>query len=213
MKTRYLVGTTLLFVLAAFAAPVAVDGQITIGLKGGANFADLSEVQSGVDKSSETKFVGGVFAQFGFSGGWAIQPEVLYSQRASTLTDGGEAAEFGQKFIEIPVLLNYRIGTGIVEPQVFAGVSASFETSCDVSVEGIGSGTCDEVIEESATNSTLWAGIVGAALDFDIGMVGLGVEARYNYGFTKLLPDEPGFEDTRWQYFSVMARVGIGLGL
>ena len=214
MKTRFVVGA-IAVLTAALIAPTDVDAQITLGLKGGANFSDLSNVADEWETASETGFVGGAYALVGFGGKFGIQPEILYSERASTLSDPVDgAAKFSTTYIEVPLLLNYRLLTGLIEPQVYAGGSASFETECKVAgVETtIGDGTCDELIGEDAVSSTLWAGIVGAAVDLDLGIFEFGVDARYNYGFTNLVPDEQGLEETKWRYWSIMGQVGIAIG-
>ncbi len=214
MKTRFLVSAAIALFLAAFAAPTQAHGQITIGLKGGANFSDLSNVADDIETARETSFVGGAYALFGFGGKFGIQPELLYSARASTLRDGAESSKFSTNYIEVPLLLNYRILTGLIEPQLYAGGSASFETKCELSgVTGsVGTATCDEVIADDAVTSTLWAGIVGAAVDLDLGIFEFGIDARYNYGFTNLLPDEPDVDDAKWRYWSIMGQVGIAIG-
>jgi opacity protein-like surface antigen len=210
MKTRSLVSIAVALLLAAFAAPQAVEGQITLGLKGGANFADLSNVADQWETARETSFVGGAYALIGFGGKFGIQPELLYSQRASTLTPPNEeSAKVSTDYIEIPLLLNYRLLTGLIEPQLYAGGSVSFETECSFTPEGSSSGSCDE---EFDATTTLWAGIVGAAVDLDLGIFEFGVDARYNYGFTNLAPDDTEADEPKWRYFSIMGQVGIAIG-
>jgi hypothetical protein len=212
MKTRFVVGAVAVL-MAALMAPADVDAQITLGLKGGANFSDLSNVADDWQSARETSFVGGAYALIGFGGKFGIQPELLYSQRAATLTDpGSEASKFATDYIEIPLLLNYRLLTGLIEPQLYAGGSVSFETQCTITLEGLPEETCDELIDEDATSSTLWAGIVGAAVDLDLGIFEFGVDARYNYGFTNLVPDEPDVDEIKWRYWSIMGQVGIAIG-
>jgi hypothetical protein len=212
MKTRFVVGA-IAVLTAALIAPADVDAQITIGLKGGANFSDLSNVADQWETASETSFVGGAYALIGFGGKFGIQPELLYSQRASTLTDPVEgAAKFATDYIEVPLLLNYRLLTGLIEPQIYAGGSVSFETQCQITPEGETQGDCSDLIEQAETSSTLWAGIVGAAVDLDLGIFEFGVDARYNYGFTNLVPDEPSVAEAKWRYWSIMGQVGIAIG-
>ena len=65
MKTRFVVGAVAVL-MAALMAPADVDAQITLGLKGGANFSDLSNVADEWQTARETSFVGGAYALFGF---------------------------------------------------------------------------------------------------------------------------------------------------
>jgi hypothetical protein len=49
-------------------------------------------------------------------------------------------------------------------------------------------------------------------VDLDLGIFEFGVDARYNYGFTNLVPDEPDVDEIKWRYWSIMGQVGIAIG-
>ena len=211
MKTRFVLGA-IAVLMAALIAPADVDAQITIGLKGGANFSDLSNVADDWETASETSFVGGAYALIGFGGKFGIQPELLYSQRSSSLSFSGESGKLTTTYFEVPLLLNYRLLTGLIEPQIYAGGSASFETECKIDPsDSTPEDGCD-VIADWETKSTLWACNVGAAVDLDLGIIEFGVDARYNYGYTDIVPSGTDSPEGRWRYWSIMGQVGIAIG-
>ncbi len=190
--------------LAGVASPTAA--QVTVGARLGTNLADLRSVED-VETNRESATLGGVWANFG--GTVSVQPELLFSKRKASFTEGGLTLPFTQNFIEIPALLMYRLGTGVVQPSVYGGASVSFETDCDTDFSALpaGPGGCSDFFGAD-TESRLWAGIVGAALHLQVGPVIVGLDARYNHGFTALAPDS----DVKWSYYSVGVEAGIGLG-
>jgi hypothetical protein len=193
---------------AATASPAAA--QFTIGIKGGANFTDLADVESTYRTSSETKFAGGLYAAIGFGGSWSIQPELLYSQHGATVSDAVDSALLTEHYVEIPLLLNIRLLQGIVEPQIYLGPSISFPLACELTEDGE-TEDCGDVVDDFESSSALWAGIAGVALDFDLGPLVLGVDGRYNYGFSEI-HEVSDIAESKWRYFSLMAEIGIALG-
>jgi len=204
--------TTALMAGALFIVPDMVSAQFTLGAKIGANFGNVDGVTD-LEVSSESDVVGGLYAQFGFGGRWGLQPELLYSARSVGLSTAGgdESATIKQSFIEIPLLLSVRLMDGVLEPQLYAGPSYSLETSCDFDDVQGGSVKCDE--NDLNTNSSLWAGVAGIALDLDVGPVILGLDGRYNYGFTGIDSETDSDDDkSTWRYFSLMLQGAIAIG-
>ena len=97
-----------------------------------------------------------------------------------------------------------------MEPQVFFGPSLSFEGACELTEDGE-TEDCVDVFDDFESTSALWAGIVGVALDFDLGPLVLGVDGRYNYGFTEI-HEVSDIAESKWRYFSLMAQIAIALG-
>ena len=87
------------------AAPL--QAQTTLGVKGGINIAtvdtNVSDISDLVD--SKTGFVGGGFVTLGLGSLFALQPELLYSQKGFQVDEFGETVKFNTNYIEIPVLL------------------------------------------------------------------------------------------------------------
>ncbi len=79
---RYGTAPLVIACMLALAPAGARAQEITLGVKGGLNFANLSvdapdDPDFGFD--GQTDFLAGVFAQLGFGRTFAVQPEVLYS--------------------------------------------------------------------------------------------------------------------------------------
>ena len=78
MKTFVRIALPLALLIAA-----PLQAQTTLGVKGGINIStvntDLPDFENLTD--SKTGFVGGVYANFALGGVFAIQPELLYSEK------------------------------------------------------------------------------------------------------------------------------------
>ena len=209
---RVRVGLVVCAVLAVLVgSPSEVDAQnVTLGLKAGVNFANVSDLEDEIDVSSESDFVGGAYLRLGAER-WLIQPELLLSKRSVGLSGSGETGSLQQDFLEIPVLVGIRLGQGTIEPTLYAGGSASFESNCSLTIDGL-EGECGvEELNDLNTNSTLWAAIAGVSLDLDVGPIILGLDGRYNYGLTDI--DSGGADGAgKWTYFSLMLQGGFALG-
>jgi hypothetical protein len=189
---------------------VDVEAQnITLGAKAGVNFANVADVDD-IEVTSESDFVGGAYLRVGGER-WLLQPELLFSKRSVGLSGSGETGALQQDFLEIPVLIGIRLGTGTIEPTLYAGASASFESNCSLSIDGFEGECGPDEVNDLETNSTLWAGIAGLSLDLDVGPVILGLDGRYNYGLTDI-DAEGGDGSGKWRYFSLLVQAGFALG-
>jgi hypothetical protein len=140
MTRGALVATAILLLL-----PGSGSAQLTLGLKGGVNFSDLADLESELSKSSKNDFVGGIYLNIGDR--WSFQPELLYSSRGVDLGEGGTSlGSFKQQFVEIPALVHFRLLQGVLEPALYAGVSASFETACEIEEVGEESEDCEGLL-------------------------------------------------------------------
>ncbi len=203
--------------VAALALVGELGAQdLTIGLKGGLNVANVSADQIElVDTDSRTAFVGGGFLTIGLGERFAIQPEVLYAQKGFSVGALGTRASVDLDYFDIPVLLKVNLvqPTQQVRPVVFAGPFIAFETSCSVSGEvgGIGGSTdCDVALGARETTD---AGIAfGAGVDIAAtqGLLIL-LDARYNLGLVNL-DSEAGSDSVKSRVWSFMAGFGIPLG-
>ncbi|OKL41046.1 porin family protein [Pontibacter flavimaris] len=99
-----------------------------IGIKGGVNFASVH----GSDKdkfgatSSHTSFHAGVFAQFGISNFFSLQPELLYTRKGYERQD----SVFRLDYLEVPVLAVFNISRNLsvhLGPQVGVMMSVKEE--------------------------------------------------------------------------------------
>jgi len=205
--------------LALLVAVPLQAQDITVGVKGGLNVADVStdvaDIQE-LDTSSKTGFVGGAYANFGLGGVFAIQPEVLYSQKGFKATESGSPLEasFKTNYFEIPVLLKAQFPMTMLRPAVYAGPVVSFETSCKLGLTGGDTSVdldCDSPEADAGDRKkTDFGGVFGASLDLFVGPLVLTVDGRYQLGLTNLNddPDAPD-ESVKNRVWQFMAGVGF----
>ena len=121
--------------LALVGATLFSFAQVSIGIKGGPNFANIdTESSAGENYENRTGWHLGAFAQFrGEKIGF--QPEILFSQQGSTITYSGDPdikSNFG--YVNIPLVVKLYTVAGI---NLQAGPQFGFLTSADVDDEDI----------------------------------------------------------------------------
>ncbi len=205
-------------IAALFAAPLALEAQdVTIGVKGGVNVADLSIDEDGTDVETDTKsgIVGGVWAQFGISDIFAIRPEGLFSQKGTKSDIDGLQFEAEIDYIEVPVLLVARVPTGgSVRPYALAGPVISFETTCEIEIEGLGgevSEDCETFDPEDPilTKGTDFGVAFGGGVEIETGKLVWLADGRYTLGLTDINDTEAAPESYKNRAWSFTAGVGI----
>ena len=193
----------------ALLVAVPLQAQTTIGVKGGINVANVDtnveDISDLID--SKTGFVGGGFVTLGLGSLFALQPELLYSQKGFQVDEFGETVKLNTNYIEIPVLLKAQFKLAMLRPAVYAGPVVSFETGCDVSVADI-SVNCDEGGDFDERKKNEWGAVFGANLDFFLGPVTLILDGRYQLGLTNLNDAPDSTEEVKNQVWQFMAGVG-----
>ncbi len=136
-------------VVAVTAVPTAHAQHAMLGIRGGVNLANelwsSPNYNYGPSISGRTlMLLGGEFDNwFNTSWGWSIQ--VLYDQKGAHNNMGNYPdyrpangpvppeyngqADWTTSYLEIPLLITYRYGSGTVHPYVFAGPSLGFQLS------------------------------------------------------------------------------------
>jgi hypothetical protein len=181
----------LAIVVSLVGSSVEAQG-IRLGVKGGAANSNVAKAN---DTSAQWGFVGGAYAGLGL-GSIIVEPEVLYVQRKATVEGG---ATLKQNYIDVPVLIGFSFGI-MVKPIVYIAPVLSFETSCGLSLD-----TFTDECTDFSTNSALFSGAIGAALD--IGM--FNIDVRYNLGFSDIVDGQEG----RWNTLMIMGGLGLSLGI
>ena len=161
-----------------------------LGLKAGLNIANVggsdadnlvSEDES-ISLDSKTGFEGGIFFIYQFSNMFAIQPEVYYSMKGATYSEGGGELTLSLDYIEVPLLfkLLIPIQSSNVRPAVFVGPSVGFNSTANVKIEF--DGESDELDLKDETTSTEFSLVFGGGVGFGVGNNEVGVEIRYILG-------------------------------
>jgi hypothetical protein len=178
-------------------APARVGAQeVTLGLKGGLNVANLSVDDPGGSDSgfdSQADFLAGLFAQFGIGRVFALQPEVLYSQRGAKTRGDDSATKLNLNYVQIPLLLMARLGSreSPIYPILYAGPQIALETRCQVTGEdeGVSVGLdCDDPLldGELKTNSTEYGVVFGGGFELLYSRLTVQLDLRYQLALTNL---------------------------
>jgi len=139
--------------------------KIDLGVKLGANFSNMSDV-SGVKLKNKTGLVAGAFVAIG-TDKFAVQPELLYSQQGAK-TDLGN---FDLDYVNVPIMFKYYLVGNLLNVQV--GPQFGFLTS-------------QSLKDQVDTKDFDFSGAAGLGLDLPLGF---RVDARYNFGLTKVAED------------------------
>jgi hypothetical protein len=161
--------TVLLF--AIFMSATGFSQGIDLGIKGGVNFATLSDAGNG--PSSKTGFQAGVFAGLKLGKKLGIQADLLYSQQGADFN----LEEFDITYVNIPVVLKYYVFRGL---NIQAGPQFGFVV--DDNIEEVTFG-----LLEAETSDV--SGVIGLGYDLPFG---LRVDGRYNFGLTEVIKGVDG---------------------
>jgi len=206
---------TLLAGIVALPLSTPVAGQLlTIGAKGGATFATVSDADGAF--SDVGRRTGSAFGAFVTIGGNPIglRGEVLLVQKGFDGRQDGDDIQFEVDYVELPVLLVFQLGAGPVQPAVYGGAAVGFERSCTISGSSAGlsvEGDCDEPDFELERESLDVGAVFGAEVMFGLGGASLVVDGRYTVGLTTLdASDDP--DEIKNRAFLLMAGVAIPIG-
>lgn len=116
--------TTILFLLATMLIVIPARAQFHVGIKGGANITKV-DGRSFKDEFNAGYMLGG-FAEIKLSKKLYVQPEFLVNQYKTSLDSNynnlvgnlfNGLTSVRLEYLSIPLLLNYRIGDGIISLQ------------------------------------------------------------------------------------------------
>lgn len=174
----------LIVALAAITFGASAQG-FSWGIKAGMNVSNIGGKDTDNNKNKIGYFAG-LAAEYAFSDTWAIAPEVLYSAQGFKVKEGDVTASFKGDYINVPIFAkyyltdNWSVGLG---PQLGFNVSAKVKTKVDGE-------TATQKIDSDLYNSFDFG--MGIATSYKI-TDNLYVDARYNYGFTKVFKDAKNY--------------------
>ena len=193
------------------AAPL--HAQTTIGVKGGVNIASVDTNVPDISDLAESKtgFVGGGFATFGLGSLFALQPELLYSQKGFKAEESGQSAELGLNYFEIPVLAVVKLSTTL-SPHLYAGPVLSIESKCKVTFEGE-TETCEEAREGAPRTKGADSGLMfGGGIAFQFGPGSLLLDAMYYHGLTDISENSDEIDSIKTRTFYLSAGYMFPIG-
>jgi hypothetical protein len=148
--------------------------HVELGLKGGLNVATLSTGSSNSNIDPRISVNLGGLAHIHITKEFAVQPELLFSGQGAKQTISNVVYKTNLNYIQIPVLLQYMIGTGFrLETGPQLGFLASAKNKA-------GNVTVD-VKDGYKKTDVAW--VFGAGY---LTTSGFGVDARYNLGLAKI---------------------------
>ncbi len=165
--------STLLVVLNVGAA--MAQASVSIGLKGGLNFATINTSSVAAAYDSRTGYHFGAFLNAKFTK-LAVQPEIIYSRQGSSNDE--------LDYINIPILLKFYLVAGL---NIQAGPQFGFLTKATAGGVDIKS------LYKSSDVS------IGLGAGWDIKK--LCIDARYNLGITEI--NDAGAQATKNQVFQL----------
>jgi hypothetical protein len=160
----------------AFFAMQSAYGQaeVSIGVKGGLNFANVNTSSVGAAYNSRTGYNFGAFALFKLTK-IAIQPELILSQQGSTIQYNGSNFDANFSYLNIPVLLKLYLIGGL---NLQVGPQFGFLMSATGPVVSSGGSITTGDIKSNLSGSDISIAM-GAGIDLPFKLT---VDARYNLG-------------------------------
>ncbi len=166
--------TILSVAFAALLLTTSAKAQnVNLGIKAGLNGFNLE--QDGFDYKTRINFNGGLLAHIHLGPQFGLQPEVMFSGQGAKLKTGNIDSDIKLSYINVPVLLQYMFDNGFrlqAGPQVGFLVGAKAE---------LGNTEIDIKDDYKTVDFAVTAGA-----SYVHPPTGLGVDARYNLGISKI---------------------------
>jgi hypothetical protein len=185
---------TLIFM--ACGAPAMA--QISYGVKGGINFADLAFDEGDIASTGRPGPLAGGFATIPLLGWLALQPEVIYTVKGATVTNAGVEADLIVDYFEVPLLARVPVRRSLY---VAVGPSMAFRVRAK-SRTPFGDSIVEIDVKEEVEAFDL--GVVGAA-GFEFGR--WVVDGRYTHGLSDIDADTTDNVKMRHRVFSLSAGI------
>jgi Outer membrane protein beta-barrel domain len=169
-----------ILVMLAAASSVIASAQIRFGVKAGVNIANVTYSGSSAPSSlqSITDFNGGLFASIPLFSSCSLQPEVVYSGQGTSANVSSVTAKLNYDYLNVPVLFKYQHSTGLFAE---TGPQVGFVLSAKEKADG----QTTDVKSNSQSTDFSWAFGIG----YQIKVINLGIDARYNLGLTDVNKD------------------------
>lgn len=186
-----------LYLIAGSLTLSYAQSPISIGLKGGLNFANFSGDNVNTDGRTGINF--GAFGTYSIQETFGITAEINYAQKGAKTT----ASKLNINYLEIPVHFSYFLGKGKLRPKLMAGPYLGFLMNSELQTGNV------KVNSKDLYNNTDFGLNLGGGLHYDLGdSKWLYLDARYGLG---LADATKASGDVYNRVFSI--NVGISFGL
>jgi hypothetical protein len=211
-------GTILLAALlvASYASPGLA--QMTAGVKGGIDFANLGGDVT--DTDSKLGFSAGAFLGIDLHEYFRLQFEGQFVQKGMQFTEEGVDVKFKLNYVEllVPATLTIPMENSAITPRLYAGPSVAFELSCKATGEEGGeseSFDCADVPPPDGpfdTKSVDFGVFFGGGVDIAVGSGAVTLDVLYNLGLANI-NDTEGETDFEIKNKNIQILVGYAFGL
>lgn len=164
-----------------FASQSMAQVEVSLGLKGGANFASVDVSDARATWNNKTGFHGGAFGLIKITK-IAIQPELIFSQQGSKVNFNGQDLNANFSYLNVPILLKFYLAAGL---NLQVGPQFGFLTSAESDYNPLTQSAQNTDIKDYYKNSDV---SVGLGLGWDLPL-GITLDARYNLGVTEIQND------------------------
>ena len=183
---------------------------VRFGLKGGVNLATLEidddSQSSPLETNNKTSFYAGAFVNIPVGGNLRFQPELVYSRQGSKIqyvqenfptpgTNTNVNTEFDLHYLNVPLMLQLQTPGGFF---VEAGPQIGFLLTAEDDESGID-------LKDQLKKTDFGA---GAGIGY-LSRVGLGINARYNFGFSNVYDGEAGNDTDEGKYKNRVLSIGL----
>jgi opacity protein-like surface antigen len=194
--------------LAALGSNAHAATKCSLGVKGGANIADIHGVD--FDNGTRAGFSGGVYSDLMFAEQFGMRIEGLYTMKGYTVDT--VFGEFTGKFdyIEFPVVFLAALPAGEnVVVDLFAGPTFGFNVTAEFEDTDGSTEDASDVTEDFEFGATL-----GAGLEFQMSSFSLVFDGRVSLGATSIFDTDPSDDvaEAKNRGFALMAGVEFPLG-
>jgi hypothetical protein len=151
---------SLFFLSVFFSMPVVasaqfsvalIGGSMWIGVRAGANLASESfdSIPLNASTGMKTGLIGGISLEYWLDNNWAVSSGIVFDQKGTDEQYSSNASnrevgntiysgtdDFSLNYLEIPILLKYALGVGVIRPYICAGPSLGELLSASETVSG-----------------------------------------------------------------------------
>jgi hypothetical protein len=204
--------------LGIAVANTAFAQEVSVGIVGGVNSAEIGFSQEqDFDIKRNVGFNVGGLAALGLDEMFALQLEVLYSQKGLVGQDVGTDADVNISYIELPLLAKVTIPTQVERTTVhlYAGPTIAFEVSCTLSgtLQGVSTkADCDSEEVSIGRKRTDYGLLLGGGLGIEAGRGEITLGVAYDLGLRNV-NDDPDDPDLSAKNRTLMFRAGYILPL
>ena len=206
-RVLMLIGT-----MALAGTPTTTKAQTRIGFRAGATVTKVSGDDLN-ESSAQTGFTIGGFAHLRLTDHLAFELGAAFTRKGVEATsDRGVDVSLDLDYVEVPLLGVVTIGAGaMVTPRFYAGFVLSFESRCEVAMQGIFPlvADCRDPVFEGDLDTSPFdiGGLAGFGLSIGLGArTAVDIDGRGNLGLTPI--DEPR-EDAANRNRAFMVTAGL----